>query len=105
MVMLGVLMISCSNNPNSNSDGQRLSSIEKETPAKELFSNKCAVCHGNDGTAGISGAANLQTSQLNVDTIRQRIMDGKKNMPAFKEVLTPAQTQRLSEYVKTLHKK
>lgn len=49
-----------------------------------LYEAKCSVCHGDDGTAGIDGAASLPelVPALSDDEILSAIREGKGEMPA-----------------------
>jgi mono/diheme cytochrome c family protein len=69
-----------------------------------LFEQKCSLCHGNDGTAGIGNAANLQTSKADSITSFKIIMDGKSSMPSFKSQLSEQQIHKLANYVFSLRK-
>jgi cytochrome c6 len=75
-----------------------------ESAIKNLFEEKCAACHGKDGTAGIADAANLRLCQLNPAAIIQTITNGKKAMPPFKGQLTKQQINELTNYAFTLRK-
>lgn len=79
----------------------------KESPAnkgKVLFEEKCVLCHGEDGTAGISNAANLQVSKLDTLSILKIITNGKNAMPAFGEQLGAGEIEQISSYIFTLRK-
>lgn len=69
-----------------------------------LFEQKCSLCHGNDGTAGIGNAANLQTSKADSATSLQIITDGKGSMPPFKSQFSEQQIHKLVGYVFSLRK-
>lgn len=71
---------------------------------RQLFTDKCVACHGEDGAAGIAGAANLKTLSADSLTIIKTISNGKNAMPAFGNVLTPHETEQVAVYVKTLSK-
>jgi cytochrome c6 len=78
-----------------------------QTPApngKEIFEQKCARCHGNDGTKGLLRAKNLKTSKLSDAEILTTITNGKLIMPSWKKRLTPEQIQQVATYIKTLRK-
>ncbi|MCA1797127.1 MAG: cytochrome c [Desulfuromonadaceae bacterium] len=72
---------------------------------KELFSQKCASCHGARG----SGMGSRNGPALNGENYRygnereavlKSIHDGREDgMPAFSSVLTQTQTEALTEYV------
>lgn len=67
-----------------------------------LFEEKCTLCHGKDGTAGIGNAANLQTSKTDSATSFQIVMNGKGSMPPFKSQLSEQQVHKLVSYVFSL---
>ncbi len=103
-----LLLAACSNNnPTSNTASSQPATNETgvaEDKSKDLFEKKCATCHGNDGTAGIGNAANLQTSQSDSASVTQQISNGKNAMPSFKSQLSGVEVQRLRNYVFTLRK-
>ena len=74
------------------------------TDGKTLYEANCSKCHGADGTLGLSGAANLQTSKMADDEIKTTITNGKKMMPPNPGNLTPDQISAVADYVKTLRK-
>jgi mono/diheme cytochrome c family protein len=73
-------------------------------PASTVFQSRCASCHGADGTAGLAGAANLQTSSLDSAGIASTISNGKGNMPPFKKTLTAEEISLLVSFVQRLQK-
>lgn len=75
-----------------------------EKTGQELFERYCKQCHGKDGTRGLFGAKNLQTSQLSDDALYTAIAKGRKIMPAWEKRLDAAQLDLLVAYVKTLRK-
>ncbi len=56
-----------------------------EARGAALYAADCVACHGEDGTAGINGAANLVEDVPNLDdaAITDVVLNGKENMPAF----------------------
>lgn len=72
---------------------------------KEVFSSNCTRCHGPDGTKGKWGAKNLATSILSDSELIHIIANGKRIMPAWKEVLTYEEMRSVREYIKTLRVK
>jgi mono/diheme cytochrome c family protein len=62
---------------------------QKKRPqsGESLFLQHCAICHGEDGQLGASGAKNLTLSKLESNGIVQLIKKGKNAMPAMKELL------------------
>jgi mono/diheme cytochrome c family protein len=75
-----------------------------EKTGQELFERYCKQCHGKDGTRGLFGAKNLQTSQLPDEALYTTIAKGRKVMPAWEKKLDTAQLQLVTTYVKTLRK-
>jgi mono/diheme cytochrome c family protein len=95
-----VLFAACSDN-NYAGNGNKTNTADN---GAALFNARCASCHGEDGTAGIGNAANLQTSKLDSTAVRERVTNGKGAMPSFKEQLTEAEIKKLAAYVFTLRK-
>lgn len=73
-------------------------------PGEQIFVQRCAACHGKDGTAGIANAANLQTSRLDVPAIKQTIASGRGAMPPFGKMLSTVDIAQVAEYVHGLKK-
>lgn len=71
---------------------------------KPVFEQKCAVCHGQDGTAGIANAANLQVSRIDSISIIKVVSDGKGAMPSFSRQLTKKEIADLANYILSLRK-
>lgn len=76
--------------------------LKNEMPGKMVYIKSCRLCHGQEGNLGLSGAANLKMTALNVEEIKVVVANGRKGMPAWKNQLTPEQIQQVSEYVLTL---
>ena len=75
------------------------------TAGAEVFKQQgCAHCHGSDG-AGTDRAPSLMTvgKRLKKNEIERQILDGGKQMPPFRDVLTEDQTRELVDYL--AHKK
>jgi mono/diheme cytochrome c family protein len=71
---------------------------------QELYAQNCQTCHGADGTAGLSGAKNLQTSVMGDEEVKNLISAGKNNMPPYQKSLSEKQIDELVNFVKTLRK-
>lgn len=71
---------------------------------KETFEEKCVVCHGSDGRLGASGAKILPDTKLTLEEVKQQVMNGKKAMPSFKQILTDGQVTAVAKYALTLKK-
>lgn len=72
---------------------------------KVIFQNNCVKCHGEDGTKGRWGAANLRDSRLPDDAMLNVISNGRGwFMPKWGKKFTPAQIETIIAYIKTLRK-
>ena len=69
---------------------------------KALYSAQCMVCHGEDGTASLSGAKNLKVSQKNDSEIAQIIITGKNTMPKVKPAFSEQELKAIVNYVNGL---
>jgi mono/diheme cytochrome c family protein len=95
-----IFVSSCNSNSSSKSseDGKPLS-------GKELYLQNCAVCHGDDGKLGTSGAKDLTQSTLSDNEVIKRINEGKNAMPPMKEALeTKENISAVAEYIKGMRK-
>lgn len=100
LCVLAFSWVSCTNDqPNTSNK-----SPENSNDAFTIYQKYCAVCHGNDGALGFSGAANLRTSQLDLDATRHAIAKGKGAMKAYEGTLLPEQIAALADYVATFRK-
>jgi len=68
---------------------------------KEIFEEKCSLCHGNDGKLGLSGAKNLAITTLNHQGIVEIITNGKNAMASYKNTLSAEQIESVSSYIET----
>lgn len=71
---------------------------------EEIYSINCALCHGVDGAAGISGAKDLTASKLSKQEQIDIITNGKGNMTAYSSLLNNAQIEAVANYIETLKK-
>jgi cytochrome c5 len=78
-------------NPNNENDGQA------------IYTANCKGCHGEDGSLGMSGAADLSKSVMDANNMMVVIKEGKGNMQAF-DKLSDAQVQAVIKYVQGLKK-
>ncbi len=68
---------------------------------KQIFEEKCTLCHGSDGKLGLNGAKDLTVSQMNHNDIITLIATGKNAMPAFNTTLSHEQMEAVAAYVET----
>jgi len=80
------------------------SSADRAAGAEIFKQNGCEHCHGPDGV-GTDRAPSLATvgKRLKKDQIAQQILDGGKQMPPFRDVLSEDETRKLVDYLS--HKK
>lgn len=71
---------------------------------KNIFEAKCERCHGTDGTKGLFGAKNLQTSRLQDIELTAVISKGKRGMPRWEKKLSQAEIESVAAYIKSLRK-
>jgi mono/diheme cytochrome c family protein len=79
---------------------------------KEIFDNKCGVCHYADSDAkkigpglkgiGKRGTFTVNGNKVTDDSLKTWIENGDTQMPPFKEVLEPQQIKDVVAYVRTL---
>ena len=68
---------------------------------KEIFEEKCTLCHGGDGKLGMSGAKDLSVTTLNHQAIVDIITNGKNTMASYKTTLSPQQIEAVSVYIES----
>jgi mono/diheme cytochrome c family protein len=66
---------------------------------KEIFEEKCTLCHGGNGKLGANGAKDLSVTALDHKGITDVITNGKNTMAAYKEVLTKEQIDAVASYI------
>lgn len=71
---------------------------------KAIFERKCQRCHGGDGTKGLFGAKNLQTSRLENTELISIISKGRRGMPRWERKLSYAEIESVAAYIKSLRK-
>ena len=86
--------------------------VAQNTPAKDLFASKCAMCHGPDGSAQTAMGKNLKIRDLHSADVQKQsdtdlktvIPKGKGKMPAFEAKLTADQIDQLVGYIREIGK-
>jgi cytochrome c553 len=71
---------------------------------KDIYMNNCTKCHGDDGTAGIMGAADLSKTNMDDALMMTTIKEGKGQMSGFAGALTDEQVKSVIEFVHSLKK-
>ena len=77
--------------------GKKLATLN----GKEIFTEKCALCHGDNGKLGMSGAKDLSVTQLDHASIVTIVTDGKNTMASYKSSLSAEQIEAVASYVET----
>jgi len=69
---------------------------------KALYLSKCALCHGEDGKKGLSGAKDLSTSEQSTNEMLEIITIGKNSMPGYGGNYSKEEIEAIIQYVSTL---
>ena len=72
--------------------------------SKDLYTTRCAACHGMDGTMSVGGSKPLNTSILKEEEIISQIKNGKGAMPPFQGRLSDEEISALSKFILTFRK-
>jgi mono/diheme cytochrome c family protein len=64
---------------------------------RELYSQTCIACHGNDGKGGVHGAP--LTAKLTVADIMTTASNGRNEMPAFGRAYKPEDLHDVATYI------
>ncbi|MBO3270020.1 cytochrome c [Hymenobacter defluvii] len=67
-----------------------------------IYTQRCAVCHGEDGRKGANGAHDLTKSNLNTTGRIYMVKNGLGKMPGFKDQLSDAEMEQVVAYSLTL---
>ena len=68
---------------------------------KEIFEQKCSLCHGSEDKLKMSGAKDLSVTQLQHSGIVDINTNGKNTMAAYNETLTSEQIEAVASYIET----
>ena len=88
------------------------SAVAQNTPAKDLFVSKCAICHGADGSAKTAMGKNLNIRDVHSAEVQKQsdadlktmITKGKGKMPAFDGKLSGEQIDQIVGYIREIGK-
>ncbi len=73
--------------------------VADKANGKTMYNAICVYCHGDTGTGGHGGGAEL-TSALTVESIMAMLSTGKNTMPNFRGAMTAEQMHDVASYVK-----
>src|SRR5215475_15961578 len=79
---------------------------------KSLYASKCAVCHGNDGSANTAKGKELKTRSFKSDEFKKMpdakamevLMKGKGKMESYEKTLGKEKLEQLLAYCRELSK-
>jgi cytochrome c6 len=80
---------------------RRLEKKQLALSGKEIFEQKCTLCHGADGKLAQAGAKDLSVTQLPHAGIVEIVTNGKNTMAAYKEALSAEQIEAVASYIET----
>ena len=66
---------------------------------KDIYTTRCAGCHGLDGQLQLAGAKALPASTLKKEEVVAQIQMGKGSMPPFDGRLSPQEIKAVADYV------
>lgn len=107
--LIGSLVFACGSS-GENQAAQEIP-IDSNEPiaieeARTVYTLNCASCHGQDGTAKISNAADLSVSKMTPEQIENTIRKGNdKGMMPYEDMLSNGEIKGLVAFVETLRKK
>jgi cytochrome c6 len=90
------------NSTNQSSEPTTDNAVPKS--GAEIYSDKCVLCHGDDGKKGLMGAVDLTTSSATHDIVVTTIKNGKNQMTAFGGQLTADEIEAVAKYAEGLRK-
>jgi mono/diheme cytochrome c family protein len=98
LAALALLMITASYGLAEMSRKQKAVVAEAGTvDGKTLYEANCKLCHGEDGKLGMTGAADLSKSVMDLVTVKQTILKGKGNMQPIP--MSDDQATAIADYI------
>jgi mono/diheme cytochrome c family protein len=113
MALLGMAVAVLAQDPPAKAPAKKAAASKgSATKGKEVFDQKCGLCHFADsdakkigpGLKGISkrGTFTVNNNKFTEETLKTWIENGDSLMPPFKDVLDEGQIKDVIAYVKTL---
>ena len=105
-----ILFPSCGDDGSANvnakpkTDSVTQPEVSASINGKELYQQKCMLCHGGDGKQNTMGAADLSTSTIEHTNVVGIITSGKNTMKAFSPELNAEQIEAVAKYAESLRK-
>ncbi len=66
---------------------------------KKVYGQFCLACHGERGIGGQGGGVTLATAATDIQALANTAWSGRKTMPPFRGMLTPAQMRDVANYI------
>jgi mono/diheme cytochrome c family protein len=113
IALLGMAVAVLAQDPPAKAPAKKTTASKgSATKGKEVFDQKCGICHFADsdakkigpGLKGISkrGTFTVNNNKFTEETLKTWIENGDQLMPPFKDVLDEGQIKDVIAYVKTL---
>jgi mono/diheme cytochrome c family protein len=113
IALLGMAVAVLAQDPPAKAPAKKTAASKgSPTKGKEVFDQKCGICHFADsdakkigpGLKGISkrGTFTVNNNKFTEETLKTWIENGDQLMPPFKDVLDETQIKDVIAYVKTL---
>jgi cytochrome c len=112
IALLGISVAVAAQDPAAKPAPKKTAAKGSATKGKEVFDQKCGICHFADsdakkigpGLKGISkrGTFTVNNNKVTDDNLKTWIENGDSLMPPFKDVLEEQQIRDVIAYVKTL---
>lgn len=83
---------------------QVVSPVVGAVNGQEVYVAHCSRCHGDDGKLGMSGAADLSVSTMDMATKMDVIKNGKNGIMPSYVTIGDEQIKAVAEYIETLKK-
>lgn len=108
-VLMLFIMGSCNGGESTTNDYTQtvkngVDTLVSTTRGKEIFEQRCVVCHGEYGNLRNENAANLQMSRIDSASIVMTINNGRGRMPSFSGAINDTDMAHLVAYVRSLRK-
>lgn len=101
--LLFIFACSSSSTDNSTTENETTNKVAKS--GKAVYDMYCVACHGADGKLAFSGATDLSTSTLDLETRILQITNGKGVMNAFKNILSEEEIENVAIYIEEIRVK
>ena len=88
----------------SSNNGGSEKKASSNRKGRLIYKQYCVICHGADGTLGVSNATDLTQSTTTLEERIEQITNGKGLMTPYKDILSEEQILAVAEYVEEMRK-